>query len=383
MDHEYIHYSHQTIDEDDIKAVNKVLISDWLTTGPMVDQFEEDMMKQCGCKYAVAVSSGTAALHAAMFAIGLQPGDEVIVPTITFASTANVVALMGATPIFCDIDSDTLLINIDDVCNKITDKTKAIIAVDYAGQPCDYMKLKYLSKLYDLILVADACHSLGGSYCNIKVGSDLADVSVFSFHAVKGVTTGEGGMVVTNDETFYERAKRFRNHGITTDHRQRTERGSWYYEMVDLGFNYRITDIQCALGVSQLRKLPVFIELRNDIAMAYDKFFREIVDIRPLRKNENVVHAYHLYVVKCLNAGMRQFMFRYLRGNNIGVNVHYIPVHLHPYYQKNYNTRSGMLKNAECVYKQILSLPIFPAMSKCQFDRITDAITKGLKGYYE
>ena len=234
--------------------------------------------------YAVAVSSGTAALHGAMFALGIGPGHEVIVPTMTFAASANCVVYQRGIPVFADVAPDTLLLDPQDVERKITPRTKAIIAVDYAGQPCDYDALKEIANRYELSLVADACHSLGATYRGRSVGS-LADLSVFSFHPVKHITTGEGGMITTDNEEYANRLRIFRNHGITSDHRQREAQGSWFYEMVDLGYNYRITDFQCALGMSQLQKLPRWLERRQEIARIYGEAFAGVKGIKPLAVN--------------------------------------------------------------------------------------------------
>ena len=292
-----IPYGRQLLDDTDIKSVIDILTSDWLTTGPKIAEFEKVFAKSVGAKYAIAVSNGTAALHAAMYAIGIKQGDEVIVPTISFAASANCIVFQGGTPVFADVKSDTLLIDPADVKRKITDKTKAIIAVDYAGQPCEYDKLREIAMRHKLFLIDDACHALGGSYKDRRVGS-LADLNIFSFHPVKHITTGEGGMITTNNAGFAEKMRVFRNHGITTDHKQREAQGSWYYEMVDLGYNYRLTDFQCALGLSQLSKLSQWIKRRHEIARYYDKAFSEIKEITPLKVRPEVIHAYHLYVVR-------------------------------------------------------------------------------------
>ena len=267
-------YGRQSVDEEDVQAVTAVLRSDWLTTGPKVPEFEEAFAARIGTRHAVAVSSGTAALHAAMYALGIGPGDEVLVPAATFAATANCVVYQGGTPVFTDVDRDTLLIDTKQVEKKITSRTKAVIAVDYAGQPCDYDRLRSIADRHGIKLVDDACHALGGAYKHRPVGS-LAVLNTFSLHPVKHVTTGEGGVVTTNDATLARRMRVFRNHGITSDHRQREAAGAWFYEMVDLGYNYRLTDIQCALGLSQLRKLKSWIERRQDIARRYDKAFAD------------------------------------------------------------------------------------------------------------
>jgi len=360
-----IPYGRQTLDDEDINAVVEVLRSDWLTTGPKVAEFEEAFSRYVGAKYAIAVSSGTAALHAAMFALGIDSGHEVIVPTMTFASSANCVVYQGGIPVFVDVAPDMLLINPQDVERKITPQTKAIIAVDYAGQPCDYDALKEIAERHHLSLVADACHSLGATYRGRLVGS-LADLNVFSFHPVKHITTGEGGMITSDNEEYAQRLRIFRNHGIMTDHRQRESQGSWFYEMVDLGYNYRITDFQCALGMSQINKLPRWLERRREIARQYGEAFAGIAGITPLTVKSDVRHAYHLYVIRMnrdeTGMGRREF-FQALRSRGIGVNVHYIPVHLHPFYQNRFGTGRGLCPVAESAYEQILSLPMYPAMT--------------------
>ena len=277
----YIPYGRQWIDEEDIATVCQVLRSDWLTTGPSINEFENIFAQRVDATSAVAVSNGTAALHAAMFALELEPGDEVIVPPMTFAATSNCVVFQGGVPVFSDVDEETLLLDPAQIEAIITPKTRAIIAVDYAGQPCDYDALKIIADRHRLTLVADACHSLGAAYKGRPVGS-LADLNTFSFHPVKHITTGEGGCVTTNDENLARRMKLFRNHGISTDHQQREQQGSWFYEMVALGYNYRLTDFQCALGLSQLKKLPGWITRRQEIAQAYGKAFAAHGHPRPL-----------------------------------------------------------------------------------------------------
>jgi perosamine synthetase len=371
-----IPYGHQCIEEDDIQAVAEVLRSDWITTGPAVGAFEKSVAGFVGAAYGVAVSSGTAALHTAMYAIGVGPGDEVIVPTMTFAATANAVVFQGATPVFCDVDAETLLIAPDLVEAKVSPATKAIIAVDYAGQPCDYDALREIADRNNLVLIADACHSLGAAYRGRKVGT-LADLTVFSFHPVKHITTGEGEMVVTDNPRYHRRMTMFRNHGITADCRQRDEKGSWFYEMVDLGYNYRITDFQCALGMSQLKKLPVWIHRRQEIASRYNKSFEDYSMVEPLTVLPHASHVYHLYVVK-LRGIDRNKVFDSLRNASIGVNVHYIPVHLHPFYRERFGTKEGLCPVAEAAYKQILSLPMFPAMTDEDVDIVISAVREAV-----
>jgi perosamine synthetase len=360
-----IPYGHQCIDEEDIRSVVDILRSDWLTTGPTVAEFEEVFARTTGAKFAVAVSSGTAALHAAMYALGIGPGDEVIVPAMTFAASANCVVYQGGTPVFADVNPETLLIDPASVESHLSERTRAIIAVDYAGQPCDYDTLQDIAERHDLALVADACHSLGGRYKERPVGA-LAALTAFSFHPVKHITTGEGGMITTDKPDLAERMRVFRNHGITTDHRRREEQGSWFYEMAELGYNYRITDFQCALGMSQLRKLPEWIGRRRDIAARYDEAFSGMTCVKPLATGKDLFHAYHLYVIRlCLEGTAldRSMVFKKMRDAGIGVNVHYIPVHLHPFYRKRFGTKPGLCPVAEDAYERIISLPLFPAMS--------------------
>ena len=348
----YLPYGKQSIEEDDLKAVQETLKSDWLTTGPKVEQFEKAICDFTGSKFAVAVNSGTAALHSSLFALDIKKGDEVIVPSMTFASTANAVVFQGGTPVFADVNQSDLLINPNKVEEKINESTRAIIAVDYAGHPADYNKLKKIAKNNKLHLIADACHAIGGKFYKKNVG-ELADLSTFSFHPVKHITTGEGGAITTNNDNYYRRMKFFRNHGITTDHREREKNKSWFYEMIDLGYNYRISDIQCALGISQLKKLSSWIKKRQEIAKQYDAAFKDIQLIKPLLVDSNVSHAYHLYVVRINFSETvidRATLFKELKKQKIGVNVHYIPVHLHPYYKNNFNTKNGDCPVAEFAY---------------------------------
>jgi perosamine synthetase len=376
MDNQYIPYGRQEISEADIQAVVNVLRSPWLTTGPTVAVFENAVAKHVGTAHAVAVSNGTAALHAAMFAIGIGPGDEVIVPPVTFAATANAVLYQGATPVFADVCPGSLLIDPRQVESKIGARTRAIIAVDYAGQACDYPALQAIARRHNLTLVADACHSLGGSLDGRPCGS-LADISVFSFHPVKPITTAEGGMVMTDRLDFADRMRRFRNHGISTDHRQRVSTGVWHYEMIDLGYNYRLSDLQCALGCSQLTRLGEWTARRQQLAARYDVTFAGCPEIRPLEKVAGASHAYHLYVVRVPE---RERLFVEMREQGIGVNVHYVPVHLHPYYRTHLGTAPGLCPVAEAAYEEVLSLPIFPGLGENQVDRVADALRSAAAG---
>jgi perosamine synthetase len=376
-------YGRQCVDDDDVAAVTETLRSAWLTTGPKVEQFEQALAACTGTAFAVAVSNGTAALHAAMYSLGIGKGDEVIVPAITFAATANCVAFLGGRPVFADVNPDTLLLDPAGVESRVTPRTKAVIAVDYAGQSCDYNALGALAGSRGLALADDACHAIGGSYRGRPVGS-LAAVNTFSFHPVKHVTTGEGGAITTDDPDLAGRMRTFRNHGITTDHRQRESKGSWFYEMGDLGFNYRLTDIQCALGISQLPKLPAWVRRRQAIALRYDAAFARMPAVRPLAVRPEVSHAYHLYVIRLELDRLRvdrAAVFSALRAEGIGVNVHYIPVHLHPYYRRTFGTAPGDCPVAEAAYERILSLPIFPAMTDEDAEDVIRAVGKVTEAY--
>lgn len=370
-----IPYGRQVIDDQDIAAVAEVLRSDWLTTGPAVSYFENALAYHVGVRHGVAVSSGTAALHSAMYAINISPGDEVIVPAMTFAATANVVVFQGGTPVFADVDPETLLIDPVHVEELITEKTKGVIAVDYAGQPCDYDKLRSITAMHGLALISDACHALGAEYHGHRVGS-LADITLFSFHPVKHITTGEGGMAVTDNESYASKMRLFRNHGISTDFREREKIGSWHYEMVDLGYNYRMSDIQCALGISQLQRLPYFLQRRREIATMYHKKIDENYNVKPLEVLAGRQHAWHLFVIRLSNTVSRSHVFQEMKSSGIGVNVHYIPVHLHPYYQKHCGTSKGMCPNAEEAYLHILSLPIWPGMCDADVESVIQILSR-------
>ncbi|PKN34730.1 MAG: UDP-4-amino-4,6-dideoxy-N-acetyl-beta-L-altrosamine transaminase [Deltaproteobacteria bacterium HGW-Deltaproteobacteria-19] len=373
-----IPYGRQSIDEADIQAVVEVLRSGWLTTGPGVEEFEKVFARFVEARHAVAVSSGTAALHAAVYALGIGPGDEVIVPTMTFAATANCVVFQGGTPIFADVDPETLLIDPDRIEDLITPRTRAIIAVDYAGQPCDYEALEGIARRRGLHLVDDACHALGAAYRGRSVGS-LAGLNCFSFHPVKHITTGEGGMITTDDPELARRMRIFRNHGITTDHRERQIHGAWFYEMTDLGYNYRLTDFQCALGLRQLEKLSGWNTRRREVAKKYDAAFRDLPSVAPLAVTPEVLHAYHLYVIR-LQGVDRDGVFQALRATGIGVNVHYIPVHLHPFYRRRFGTGPGLCPVAEEAFGRILSLPMYPGMTDEDVETVIAAVDRAVHG---
>lgn len=376
-------YGHQSIGEDDIQSVVDVLRSDWLTTGPKVAEFEEAFAARVGAKYAVSFSSGTAALHGAAFAAGLKPGDEAITTPMTFAATANCVLYQGATPIFADVSSDTLNLDPEKVAAKITPRTRALLPVDYAGHPADLADLQELARRHHLIVIEDASHALGAEYRNRRVGS-IADMTVFSFHPVKHLATGEGGMVTTDRADFAETLRRFRNHGISSDARQRQAEGQWHYEMALLGFNYRLTDIASALGLSQLKKLDENLRRRREIAAGYADAFQDLGSITLPAVRSGSRPAWHLYPIrlKIEKLGVeRSHVFRALRAENIGVNVHYIPVHLHPYYRERFGTRNGEYPVAEKAYESLISLPMFHSMTDQDVGHVVEAVNKILQHY--
>jgi perosamine synthetase len=376
-------YGRQSLDDADIQAVVDVLKSDWLTTGPKVGEFEERFAAWVGAKYAISFSSGTAALHATAFAAGLTSGDEAITTPMTFCATANCVLYQGATPVFADVSADTLNLESQEVAGKITPRTKAIIAVDYAGHPADLSGMRELSAKHGLVLIEDACHALGSEYMGQRVGG-IADMTVFSFHPVKHLTTGEGGMVATNDAKLTETLQRFRNHGISSDARQRQQSGQWFYEMVLLGFNYRLTDIACALGISQLEKLEANLARRRAIASRYTRAFVDLSEITVPAVRDDVVPAWHLYPIRLnlevLSADRTQ-IFRALRAENLGVNVHYVPVNQHPYYRKRFGYQGGETPLAESAYERLISLPMFHGMTDRDVEDVVHAVQKVVASY--
>lgn len=369
-----IPYGRHFLDESDISVVDEVLRSGWLTTGGKIDEFETAVADYVGALSAVAVNSGTAAIHCALVAAGIGVDDEVIMPALTFVADASMVAVQGGRPVLVDVGSGDLLIDVDAIEGKITPRTKAFLVVDYAGQPCDYASLRRLADRYNLCLIADGCHALGASQGGRKVGS-LADLTVFSFHPVKHITTGEGGMVVTDSIEFAEKIRKFRNHGVTVDHQQRAQTATWEYDIESFGYNYRLTDFQSALGLSQLAKLPSWLLRRREIAHRYDLAFRGSPYITPLSVNDQVQHAYHLYVVR-LHLDELRFdkgeIFKRLRNAGIGVNVHYKPLNLMTAMQKKYGYMPGDFPVAEKAYDEILSLPIYSTMLDRDVQRVID-----------
>lgn len=373
-----IPYGHQWLSQDDIKAVVSVLKGDWLTQGPLIDEFEKAIAKFCHAKYAVAVSSGTAALHAAFDAAGIAKGDEVVTTPLTFAATANAMVYCGGTPVFADIDPRTLNIDPKEIEKKLTKKTKAIAPVDFRGYPAELDQILKIAKKHKLLVVEDASHAIGSEYKGKKIGS-IADMTVFSFHPVKTITTGEGGMVVTNSREFYERMKVFRHHGTV----KKPEKGAWYYEIEKPGYNYRITDLQCALGLSQMKRLARFIKRRREIVKEYNNAFKNIKELILPSEEQNVKPVYHLYVVQLqlsrLKADRRR-VFDDLRKEGIGVQVHYMPLHMHPFYKK-FGYKRGDFPHAEAYYERALTLPLFPHMTKKDVQTVIHAVSKVVAKY--
>lgn len=358
----FIPYGRQSINEQDIEAVVNVLKSDYLTTGPKIAEFERKVADYTGAKYAVAIANGTAALHAACYAAGIGEGDEVITTPITFAASSNCVLYCGGTPVFADINPETYNISPEDIERKITPKTKAIIAVHFTGQPCEMEQIHAIAHKYNLTVIEDGAHALGAEYQEKRVGT-LSDMTTFSFHPVKHITTGEGGMILTDNPELYQRLKLFRTHGITREEELLTKNdGPWYYEQLDLGYNYRITDIQCALGVSQMDRLPEFLEKRKQIAKRYNEAFAANEQIQLPYQKEGCDNAWHLYVIRIKN-GKRKEVFEKLRAAGIGVNVHYIPVYQHPYY-RTHGYAEVTCPNAEEYYKECISLPMYPDLKE-------------------
>ncbi len=379
-----ISYGKQYIDEDDVAAVVAALKEPALTCGPKIAQLENELCEITGAKYAVAVSNGTAALHIAAMAAGINEGDEVIVSPITFAASANCVLYCGGTPVFADIKPDTFNIDPASVRKLITPKTKAVVAVDFTGQAVELDELHAICEENNLILIEDAAHSMGTKYNGHPIGS-IADMTTFSFHPVKTVTCGEGGAVTTNDEELYRKLRLYRAHGITRDVNEMvhpTDAG-WYNEQVTLGYNYRITDIQAALLMSQLKKLPAFSARRKEIVNKYNEAFKDIPQIKVQREIEASDTTRHLYILRLnldlLNCDRRQF-FDALHAENIYSQVHYLPVYWHSYYEK-LGYEKGLCPNAESYYMESMSLPLFYSMTDADVDDVINAVKKIINYY--
>ena len=375
----FIPYGTQWIDDDDINEVVKVLRSDWITTGPKIKEFEDALCSYIGCRYCVAVNSGTSALDIAVQSLNLPEGSEIITTPFTFVATSNAIIYNGLKPVFADICSDTFNIDPEDIRRKITKDTKAIIYVDYAGQPCDIKAIREIADEFGLYLIEDASHAIGAEYEGKMVGN-FADLTIFSFHPVKHITTGEGGAVVTDDEGLYERLALLRSHGIDKDAQDRYgPDASWAYDMKYLGRNYRMTDFQAALGISQLKKLDGFIDKRNELALRYHEFLGEVDAVTlPVIKG-NVKHAWHLYTILLDESIDRDEFFKYMRSANIGVNLHYIPVYRHSYYVEKYGIDAEEFPVTEDVFKRIITLPMFPRMSEQQVEYVVTSISQAIE----
>ncbi|MEK4698584.1 UDP-4-amino-4,6-dideoxy-N-acetyl-beta-L-altrosamine transaminase [Solibacillus sp. FSL R7-0668] len=372
---EFISYGRQSLDEEDIQAVVDTLRSPYLTQGPKIKEFEQAIADYIGVKYAVAFSNGTAALHGACYAAGIGEGDEVITSPITFAASANCVRYMGGTVVFADIDAENYNIDPAQIRANLTAKTKAIIPVDFTGQPVEIDEIMAIAKEHNLVVIEDGAHSLGATYKGRKVGT-TADMTMFSFHPVKPVTTAEGGIIVTNNVAYYKKLLQFRSHGIEQVPYSQ-DKGGWYYEMTDLGYNYRMTDLQAALGISQMKKLDTFIEQRRKIAKIYTKALQGVEGIILPKQLEQTESGWHLYMIQLENADRKQ-VFDTMRAANIGVHVHYIPVYWHPYYQQ-LGYEKGLCPVAEAWYEKALTLPVHPGLTNTDITRVIQTLKEKIR----
>lgn len=380
-----IFYGRQWVDEADIEAVSEVLKSDYLTCGPQVTNMEKALCDYTGAKYAVAVSNGTAALHCACIAAGIGPGDEVITTPITFAASANCALYCGARPVFADINPETYNIDPKSIRKAITNRTKAVVAVDFTGQAVEYEAIREICDEYGLVFIEDAAHSIGTKYNGKQVGS-LADMTTFSFHPVKTITGGEGGAILTNNDDYYQRLVLAHAHGITHDEKLMEEaphEGPWYYEEISMGYNFRITDIQAALIVSQMKKLDKFIARRKEIVKAYNDAFSGMSEIFVQKEIHQSDTCRHLYIIQLcldkLNCTRREF-FDALSAENVQCQIHYVPVYWFPYY-KHLGYEKGICPNAERMYEGIMSLPLFPKMSNQDVEDVIKAVKKVVEYY--
>lgn len=379
-----IGYGHQYIDDADIQAVVDVLKSDFLTCGPKIDEAEAKLCEITGARHAVLVSNGTAALHAACFAAGIGPGDEVITTPITFAASANCALYCGGKPVFADINPETYNIDPDSIEKCITKKTKAVVAVDFTGQAVEVQRIREICDKHNLVFIEDAAHSLGTRFNGKPIGS-LADMTEFSFHPVKTCTAGEGGAITTNDDELYKKLLLFRTHGISrvNEWMDKPSEGGWYYQQVDLGYNYRITDMQAALLSSQLDKLDIFASRRKELVKRYNEAFNEMPEIIVQKEIPESDTVRHLYIIQLdlekLTCGRKE-VYDALQAEGVGVNVHYIPVYSFPYYQK-FGYKMGLCPNAEYLYERIISIPLFYSMTDEDQEKVIEAVKKVISYY--
>ncbi len=369
-----IPYGRQSIDEADIREVTEVLKSDWITTGPKIQEFESAITGYIGCRHATVVNSGTSALDIAVQALNLPPCSEIITTPFTFVATSNAILYNKHIPVFADISADTRNLDPEDIRKRITPNTRALIFVDYAGHPCKIDEIKEIAEDHSLILIEDACHAIGAGYKGKKIGN-LADMTVFSFHPVKHITTGEGGAVTTNNGEYHERLTRLRNHGIDRDAKARYGRdATWAYDMKDLGRNYRMTDFQAALGISQLKKLDTFIGKRRELAEQYCHILKDISWVTPPVTLPSVTHAWHIFTILLDRKIDRNAFFTYMRNHDIGVNVHYIPVYHHTYYKNTVRAPVEHCRVTEDVFERIVTLPLYPDLTFQQIEYVVETL---------
>lgn len=380
-----IYYGKQWIDENDICAVDEVLRSDYVTCGPKTQELERSLEQYTGARHAVAVSNGTAALHCACMAAGIGVGDEVITTPLTFAASANCALYCGAKPVFADVEEDTYNIDPKSIEDKITDKTKAVVAVDFTGQAVKHREIREICDRHHLIFIEDAAHAIATTYSGVQVGN-LADITTFSFHPVKTITGGEGGAVLTNSDELYQKIQLVHTHGITHDPvlmEEPVHEGPWYYEQIMLGYNYRITDIQAALIVSQMKKLDQFKARRKKIVKMYDEAFAQIPEIIVQKEIAESDTCRHLYIIRLdtekLSCTRREF-FDAMSAENVQCQIHYVPVYWFPYYQK-LGYKKGLCPVAEEVYKGIMSIPLYPKMTDQDVSDVIHAVTKVVENY--
>jgi UDP-4-amino-4,6-dideoxy-N-acetyl-beta-L-altrosamine transaminase len=379
MRKKFLPYGLHSIYDADIKEVVDVLKSDWIVMGPKVKEFEDAICKYVGCKHGVAANSGTSALDIAVASLGIKKG-EIITTPFTFVATSNSILFNGLKPVFADIKRDTYNIDPQDIKKKITKNTKAIIHVDFAGQPCDIAEIKEIAEAHDLYLIEDAAHALGAEYNGKKIGT-FADITMFSFHPVKHITTGEGGMCVTNDEEFASRMRILRNQGIDISARERLGPGaSWAYNVKLLGKNYRMTDFQAALGLSQIGKLEKFIKKRQELAIFYNEKLRDVLSISLPYVKPNVRHVWHLYTILLDKKINRDKFISTMRAKNVGVNVHYIPIYSFSYYRENFDFKPKDFPVTEEISSRIVSLPMFPKMSNEDVEDVVSAVKESIGG---